>query len=185
MDVVSKFKISNDILDNYIHIHDIIFKLNNMVKRKKTFEQVGMLKRSIKNIYKKYKIYDAMIELIKNTKELLILNGIEKFSDSEYYLEFQRGNILESDSRNKTCKFPLHLDDYGTYPNKQWTIVYYIRKDRGIKGGNFRYKIHDKLEKTEIEEGDVLIFPGNIKHGPEPMWGFGCRDIIVLQFIRK
>jgi hypothetical protein len=55
-----------------------------------------------------------------------------------------------------------------------------LRKDITIKGGNLRYEINDRELIHNVNVGDVLCFKGDIMHNPEPSYGLGCRDIIVV-----
>ena len=62
-----------------------------------------------------------------------------------------------------------------------YTIIYYLRKDHTIKGGNFEYVDQDNKETLkEIVSGTVLCFDGTLKHRPELCSGMGCRDSIVI-----
>ena len=63
-------------------------------------------------------------------------------------------------------------------------LIFYLRKDHTLKGGNLLYKLNGKDCVQTIKTGDILQFKGDIEHCPEPVTGFGCRDIIVV-FIKR
>ena len=86
----------------------------------------------------------------------------------------------------KKCKrtFDWHNDDYGVVNYNVYTIIYYIRKDNTIKGGNLEYIFENKNYIEQIENGRILCFDGNLKHRPEICSGIGCRDSIVV-FIKS
>lgn len=179
-------KIDTNLITNYENIHNIMFILNNKQKRKETFETVATTKSHLKSYYKKFKIYKDITSLIDNSKKILDSLNINNYSDKIYYLELQRANILEPNKSLATAKFSFHYDDCGALRYPVWTIIYYLRKDKGIKGGNFIYVCNktDTNKTVKLKEGSVLVFPGNLYHKPERMYGFGCRDIIVIQFKR-
>jgi hypothetical protein len=129
------------------------------------------------------KIFKSIEE---TTNYLLERNGLTKYKITndnrlDTVMEFRQTNCFSSNKNNSTSHFDLHKDDYGPINSECISIIYYIRKDQGIKGGNFLYK-EDKnlpvLTYQEIDEGDVLIFKGNLEHTQEPTYGIGCRDTI-------
>ena len=61
-----------------------------------------------------------------------------------------------------------------------YTIIYYIRKDHTIKGGNLEYKLKNKNYIQQIKTGQILCFKGNLQHRPEICSGIGCRDSVVV-----
>ena len=46
------------------------------------------------------------------------------------------------------------------------------------------YKIDKKHFIHEVKSGDILCFNGDLTHCPEPTYGFGCRDAIVV-FVKR
>jgi hypothetical protein len=166
-------------------LHTDFFKLSGYNHRKRTFEECKLTNTTLRN-FKKYKVYDDLLMLINNTKKLLRSNKIRNFNENKFYVEFQRANLPELNNIN-TRKFDLHFDDYGAVSYPVWTVIYYIRKDNGIKGGNFEYRPNFykfEIKKIKLNECSILIFPGNIYHSAEKMSGFGCRDLILIQFAR-
>lgn len=149
---------------------------NFLPKRKQNFDKKGI--SSYKNSTSK-KIIEPII--IK-TKQLLDSLNKTNYDLSQYYIEFQQRNC----GFEKKCKrtFDWHKDDCGTVNYKVYTIIYYIRKDNTIKGGNLEYIFENKNHIQEIQNGQILCFDGNLKHRPEICSGIGCRDSIVV-FIKS
>ena len=108
----------------------------------------------------------------------------------DYIIEAQRRNGGFSKEKNRS-PFIWHQDG-----EKSVTIIFYIRKDANILGGNlmiderfsngFRdyFKSSDLVKEIDIYERQCLIFDGEMYHKPMDFSGFGCRDIIVGQFNR-
>lgn len=62
-------------------------------------------------------------------------------------------------------------------------VVFYVRKDAGIKGGDFCYEgaEHEFDMKCEvISQGDVVIFQPSINHIQRMVCGVGCMDTISV-----
>ena len=67
---------------------------------------------------------------------------------------------------------------------KVHTVIFYLRKDITVGGGDFEYKKNGEKIIQKIESKSILQFCGNLSHRPQETWGFGCRDIIVV-FIKR
>ena len=165
----------------YLNSHEMkkfqnIHKLY-LPKRKRAFGKNGVSSKS-SNIENKTNI-DYIIE-----KARFVLDLFEKkdYDSSKYYVEFQHRNC----GFEKKCRrtFNWHNDNYnfGGYP--VFTVIFYIRKDLGIKGGGLEYIIDSTKNIHSINEGNILCFDGRITHRPEICSGIGCRDSIVV-FIKK
>ena len=87
-------------------------------------------------------------------------------------------------NKKKFNDFTWHYDDYNVAPFKLYTLIFYLRKDISVKGGNLLYDLEETKEKNirtfEVSQGKVAIFPGDVYHSPQPSKGFGCRDSIVI-----
>ena len=141
-------------------------------KRKQNFDTKGIL--SGKNLKSK-----TLVEpIIKKTKQILDLFDKTNYDLSQYYIEFHQRNCGFEQKCKRT--FPWHEDDYGAVNFKVYTIIYYIRKDHTIKGGNLEYKLKNKNYIQQIKAGQILCFNGNLQHRPEICSGIGCRDSIVV-----
>ena len=42
----------------------------------------------------------------------------------------------------------------------------------------------ERYKTLKVNEKDILCFPGNIQHYPQPTSGFGCRDLIAFFIYR-
>jgi len=158
-------------IDLFASIHNTI-----LPKRKQNFDTKGI--SSAKNLQ-----YTTIIEPIMiKTKQVLDMFNKTNYDLSRYYIEFQQRNC----GFEKKCKrtFDWHEDDYGAVNYKVHTIIYYIRKENTIKGGNLEYIFENKNYIQQIKNGQILCFDGNLKHRPEICSGIGCRDSIVV-FIKS
>ncbi len=117
-------------------------------------------------------------------KSIETLDKFEYFNynKNKYVVEFHQSN--SGFEKKKYGYFAWHTDDYEVRGFPVYTILYYIRKDKTIKGGNLEYKIKSKKNIHIVNEKDILCFPGNIQHYPQPTSGFGCRDLIAF-FIHR
>ena len=154
-------------------IHSNIFP-----KREKGFE-----KRPFSSLNNAKSKYDNITHpILSKTKEVLHLLGITNYDFSTWFMEFQQRNCGFEKKPKRTFKW--HRDDYSTINYKVHTIIFYLRKDNSIKGGNLEYKLGKQIYNQKIEAGDILCFDGNIYHQPEICSGMGCRDSIVV-FVKK
>ena len=90
-------------------------------------------------------------------------------------------NNLDVDS-----PFGLHQDDFGVISEKVVTIIWYLRKDDTINGGDLHYSYTDcSIEKTNllnITDNMTVMFTGNLWHMPQKCSGAGARQLVVIQF---
>jgi hypothetical protein len=77
-----------------------------------------------------------------------------------------------------------HEDDFGGINCKVNTIIFYLRKDPTIIGGDLKVNIKGNVNIIPIVEGDIIIMKGNILHQPTTLEGFGQRNCIVVQMER-
>ncbi len=120
-------------------------------------------------------IFNKSIEILEKFNYI-------NYNINKYEIEFHQRN---SGFEKKPCEyFAWHEDDYEVRNMTVYTILFYIRKDKTIKGGDLKYKINKKKNIHIVNEKDILCFPGNIKHYPQPTYGFGCRDLIAV-FIER
>ena len=129
--------------------------------------------------------YNICLPILHKSISLLIYHGYKDFDPKCVVFEFHRRNYLSfGDKRTPHEDFLWHIDDMSVTPFKVYSIIFYLRKDSTIKGGNLLYKLDGKEKKIDISGGDCVVFPGNIYHCPQLSYGFGCRDSIVV-FIRR
>lgn len=118
-------------------------------------------------------------------RALVILSekGITDIDDSIYYLEFHQRNCGFEQKKHQS--FDWHVDDNGAMNGLVYTVLFYLRKDTTVKGGDLDYKIQNKIYTHNVKSGDIVQFRGDVNHCPQPTSGFGCRDIIVVFIKRK
>ena len=125
--------------------------------------------------------------ILEAAKVIFSNNGITNINMNRMILEFQQLNCFGKD---KVRNFNWHNDDNVIWPGLPfsrgvYTLIFYIRKDRTVRGGDFEYKKKSTFfgcptSRLEIKEGDILIFDGSIRHRATKSHGFGCRDIITV-----
>ena len=77
-----------------------------------------------------------------------------------------------------------HTDDKGATPYNVNTVIFYLRKDPTLKGGNFLYKENTNIQKINISKNNILLMRGDLIHKPEDIDGYGRRESIAVQFER-
>ena len=121
--------------------------------------------------------------ILNKALSVLEENNIKNIDKNTSYMEFHKRNSgFEKKDLGKW--FTSHKDDYGAVPWKCYSVIFYLRKDHTLKGGNLQYKLDGEDHKAPITSRTILQFKGDINHCPEPTTGFGCRDIIVV-FIKR
>lgn len=154
-----------------INIHKEVFP-----KRKEKFSAKSFTNGDKNNIINTEYILDK-------TKNILNNLGIKNYNINRNYIEFQQRNCGFENSKFRTLNW--HKDDKTVTSYSVYTIIYYLRKDKTIIGGNLEYRLRgEDKQKQKIEPGTILVFKGDIMHRPEICYGFGCRDNIVV-FIKR
>ena len=125
--------------------------------------------------------------IIEAAKIIFSNNRITNINTNNMLLEFQQLNCFGKD---KVRNFNWHNDNNVVLPGLPfsrgvYTLIFYIRKDSTVKGGDFEYKKRSAFfgcptSRLEILEGDILIFDGSIRHRATQSYGFGCRDLITV-----
>lgn len=132
--------------------------------------------------------FHICLPILHKAISLLIHHNYTNFDTSCVLYEFHRRNYLSFGKKRPNKDIIWHYDDMSVAPYKVYSIIFYLRKDKTIKGGGLLYDMEKtkkvNVEKIDISQGDYVLFPGNIYHSPEPSYGFGCRDSIVV-FIRR
>ena len=77
-----------------------------------------------------------------------------------------------------------HYDDYNVEPWNVYTIIFYLRSDSTVIGGNLNYRDGEMEKELKVRPCSYALFPGNIYHSPQHSTGFGCRDSVVV-FVRR
>ena len=111
-------------------------------------------------------------------------NGIKDFDDKTHHMEFHQRNCgFEKKTFGKW--FDWHRDDNAATSYRVYSVLFYIRKDVTVKGGDIDFRIGKDTHTHKINTGDILQFDGNLMHRPQAAGGFGCRDLIVVFIKRK
>ena len=128
-------------------------------------------------------LFDLIIE---RSTEILMMLGLYKFNKNKFVIDFHQVNSTEI-KKEKYNWSVWHEDDFQVTNYPVWTIIYYIRKDKGIRGGNILFSDikNNKINNITLEEGDILVYKGNIFHKPKEIWGIGYTDTIKCFIERK
>ena len=125
---------------------------------------------------------DLVRPILNKALSILKENNIYNIDSTNYYIEFHKRNCGFEKKQYQSLDW--HYDDYGAINYKVYTVIFYLRKDLTLKGGNLEYKLNKKINIHNVNTGDIVQFSGNMYHKPQPTSGFGCRDIIVV-FIKR
>ena len=110
-------------------------------------------------------------------------NNISNYNTEKCYLEFQHRNIDQSYSKYNE-DFTWHKDDKQIIGCPVYTVIFYLKKDNTVTGGNFAYVIDNKKHEHEVKTKDIICFSGHIEHMPTALKGCGDRNSIVV-FIER
>jgi hypothetical protein len=121
-----------------------------------------------------------IIKFVNKSTNILLENGFN-INKNKFHVDFHRYYI---NNKNYESDLTWHEDDYGATSYNVNTIIYYIRMDPTIKGGNLLYKKDGKIHKINVENNLMILMDGRITHKPENLEGYGRRDSIVVQFKR-
>lgn len=170
--VVNISKLSQDELELFNTIHKKIIP-----HRKKKFEKESVFYRS------KLEQKVLVKPVLDRALNILSENGITDINKSKYLLEFHQRNCGFETNGHQI--FDWHTDDNGAMSGLVYSILFYLRKDITVKGGDLDYRIKTQIYTHKVNSGDIVQFRGDISHQPQPSSGFGCRDIIVVFVNRK
>lgn len=148
-----------------------LLKIN---KENKNDETLNLISKKL-NIDLVKPILDKSLNILKD-------NQILNYDQNQFCIEFHQRNC--GFEKNKYQWSTWHYDDDGPFNFKVHTVIFYLRKDKTVKGGNLEYKLNKKIELHHVKSGDIVQFSGKVYHKPQPTYGFGCRDIIVV-FIKR
>lgn len=164
-------KLSKKELNEFILIHTKIIP-----KRKKHFEKDSVFNRSSSEQKELVK------PILDKALDVLYEKDIKNIDKTKYYLEFHQRNCGFENKGHQI--FDWHTDDDGAMTGFVYTVLFYLRKDITVNGGDLDYKIQKNIYTHTVESGDIVQFRGDVKHRPQKSSGFGCRDIIVV-FIKR
>jgi hypothetical protein len=186
---VIKDKLNGNVLYNMQDLHYAMFK--NKRRRDVDTKKIRVLDNKTvlhRNKYRKLHSKDIFNSIKETTNYLLEKNNLAEFKITEQnqyavIIKFCQTNSFDCENTKQTTASMFRKDNYNQIPLKCVSIVYYVRKDMGILGGNFLYQTNNTMDKcwrTKINEGQVLIYDGELKHAQENAYGIGCFDIISV-----
>lgn len=139
---------------------------------------------SYENVTGKQKLH------IQKAKQLA---GKDCVKDRLFCIEAQHYRSNQKD--NIPTRFGYHRDDYnvrddygGDYglEETEWmTVIFYIEKSPGIKGGDFKYMLGRKIHTVTVKSEKIIVFRGDLLHKPECVSGEGIRKSIVVFLERR
>ena len=63
------------------------------------------------------------------------------------------------------------------------TVLFYLRKDKGVINGDLEYKDKNNQKQIlEINSGMTVIMDGRVQHKPQDPYGSGKRELIAVSF---
>ena len=180
--MICTYSLTNSMKNKFQKLHRDVF--NN--KRVKNFSMIEFYHDS-HNLTKDHET------LLERSVELLKMEGITDYDEKKFCIDFHQRNCFEKND-NKHNWSVWHVDDYSVIGNPVYTILYYVRIDKTVKGGELLFDTQNKFsffssntfqcKELEVSEGDIVCLKGDLLHKPSPTWGFGCRDLIVV-FIKR
>jgi len=181
--MIHYLKLTPETLTEFQDIHHKI-----MPKRTRWFQSQGVVESTSKYANTDKSMYETTEPIRKKMMTLLeqvihVDPGLAGYDISNYYLEFHQRNCSDYNNKNKSW-FDWHTDDNGAVSYKVYSIIFYLRKDITVRGGDFDYMVDGIKTTHQVNAGDCLIFRGDLNHCPQPSWGFGCRDAIVC-FVKR
>ena len=108
-------------------------------------------------------------------------------------------NLYHFEHNNKIwfmdcVRYNLHEDKKGVDSTLAWhcendnksdliSVLFYLRKDKGILNGDLQYKDKDnKKQLLKVFGGLTIIMDGRVQHKPQDPYGTGRRELIVVSF---
>lgn len=173
----SEFSLSEQEIEEFQKIHSSIIP-----KRQQKFKKYSIWEKTSKYADKDISIYNKINPIILKSIDILNHLNIKDYDFSKFNIEFHQRNC--GFENEKYQPFTWHSDDYATTHYKVYTILYYIRKDKTVNGGNLKYISNKTKETFVVDTGKVFIMRGDVRHKPESTSGFGCRDAIIC-FIKR
>lgn len=183
---MKEYNLEESTLNTFDIIHNYFFQNQ---KRHHDFENcsVVFIKSHVYRVLKNsnFTHYNYCLPIMYKAISLLVHNGFNDYDPNNIIIEFQRRNYFSYGKNKKSIKdMGWHYDDYEVGPFKVYTVIFYLRKDRTIRGGNLLYEFNNNVNEIKVSNGLSVIFSGDTSHTPQESYGFGCRDSIVV-FIRR
>ena len=174
---ISFSKLDKGELTQFTSIHEKLIP-----KRRKKMETYDIWENTSRVADKNKENYNLIQPILDKAERILNKNNVSNFDVSKYVIEFHQRNC--GFEKKKYQWSGWHCDDGGARQFNCYSILFYLRKDKTIHGGDLEYKESGIIKKHIVSSGDILQFRGDLLHKPEATSGFGCRDIIVI-FIKR
>ena len=110
-------------------------------KRKGRFNR-----KEIGERHKDKSIYNKIDPILQKAINILTTLGITNFDPKYFSMEFHQRNCGFDSKKHQL--FGWHQDDYGPTNYKVYTVLFYLRKDKTIVGGDLEYKITNSINET-------------------------------------
>jgi len=147
--MIETFLLDDTIQQKLESAHNFVFP-----NRKKTFETKSYWK------HKNYNNYDELGEdrlkvtydVLQNSIEILETLGIKNYDPNYFLIDYHQHNA--SSHSKPYSPFLWHVDDFGATPYNTHTIVFYLRKDKTLKGGDLLYleePLPDNYDDTNMK----------------------------------
>jgi hypothetical protein len=190
-------KLTNNLTPNLYYDEITQYDNEYLINISEKFIKAELNKLKSKIIYFENIGNDKDLKFIKDYAYQILLSFDFYVDTSKGMIEFWSFNV---DGEKIITPLDFHEDDYGVLGDIVDTVIFYIRKDETIKGGDLeiienikKHKIlfgflqwHTKEHKIiKIKSNDILVFNGNLTHKPQDVYGNGHRDCIVVQFVSK
>jgi len=119
-------------------------------------------------------------DILKFARRVLNDNKFPIKRNGRYLLEGHLYTLSFGDRPVDT--FCDHEDDQAAISFNCETIIFYLRKDENVDGGNFEYIDNNGVRQTiPVYDGQMIMMGGNVMHRPQPCYGEGHRISIVIQ----
>jgi len=125
-------------------------------------------------------INSSITKFISQSANLLLEKGFN-INKNNFHVDFHRYYL---NNESYETDFTWHKDDKGATSYNVNIIIFYLRKDPTLKGGNLLYKKDINIRKININKNNIVLMRGDLIHKPENLQGYGRRDSIVIQFER-
>jgi hypothetical protein len=133
---------------------------------------------------------DTHHSISKQTVKQLLEASIKLLQHNHFQIDihqfFIETHLYQVKNSLESGPFALHQDDDGAMSGKVVTIIWYLKKDKSIKGGDLLFsKLDCSLDKTNrlpIQDNMIVMFSGDIWHVPEQCSGTGTRQLVSIQF---
>jgi hypothetical protein len=168
-DTIHTCRLSEDELGQFTRMHRRMLPIRN-----KNFKNLHIKNKQIK---------DNLQPILDKSFSVLRSNNIDDFDNTTYHMEFHQRNCGFEKKKVGTW-FDWHKDDSAATKYRVYSVLFYIRKDIAVKGGDIDFRIGEDIYTHTITTGDIVQFKGDILHRPQEATGFGCRDLIVV-FVKR